>query len=86
MKPVYMVKITDTATDNNTNFRGETHVHYIGKGGRVEPYPCIAWGWSQKRWAEKYISDDIAWNEHAEKDLGYPRFWNSEYEILKIVS
>lgn len=73
----YFVKSIATATENNKNFAGETHTHYIGKGTWVyDEHVSPCWGWSQKRWAEKYI-------EERKHDFDYN--WNYQYEIVEVI-
>lgn len=79
----YWVKHISVATVDNPSFEaGKLSVHYIGKGTRVFSKPDNWNGWSQKRWAEKYIADDKAWKEHWHEN--HPKFWNDHYKIIVI--
>lgn len=84
----YFIKSIATATADNKNFAGETHIHYIGKGTWVYDSNAslllVENGWSGKRWAKKFIEDDEKWQIRLVEELGYPKSWNYEYEIVEV--
>lgn len=83
----YFIKSIATATADNKNFAGETQIHYIGKGTWVYDSNFSLWvkkGWANKYWAKRYIEENKKWQIESVKELGYPKKWNYEYEIVEV--
>lgn len=75
----YIVKVVATATEDNPNFKGEVHTHFIDREGYVYDLQESAMmnGW-KKRWAaEKFIKEMKEWL--AERRY----YWTDEYEIIE---
>ena len=82
----YLIKEITTATENNKNFKDETRVYYIGKGGTPhynEDY--LTWyfkeyGFTTKAAATKalkHYSESVNWFNNKYKT------WRSVFEIIE---
>lgn len=78
----FIVKVTETATEINKNFKGETHIHYFGKDGYVHGEPEYCEPWKRKRYAERYIKESKEWDKQQDERWG-KHYWNNTYEIIE---
>lgn len=76
----YLVKSIATATADSAYYKkGETVIHFLGKGGCVHTSPYFENGWDRKHFAQKCIQSEKEWNEKHET------YWDYQYEIIEAV-
>ena len=80
----YLVKAVAKATTENIERSNEVQVYYIGKENytrnNIDDFNHYEWitGWSNKRWAKKYIEDSLYFHKRIPN-----KFWDYEYEIVE---
>jgi hypothetical protein len=83
----YLIKEITTATETNKNFKGETRIYYIGKGGiptdRHEflKYYFNEYGFSTKAAVSKALkhhSESVNWFNNEYKT------WTSVFEVIEM--
>ena len=82
----YLVKAIAKATDDNPNFKGETHIYFYGKDNScedsIDDFNHWDWivGWSHERWAKRFIENEILSNTLSAR---YSKsYWTYDYEIV----
>lgn len=77
---MYLIKVTYKAKDTNPNFKGETHIYYVGKGNKSIENKYLSQWWTEEYGYKRECDARRSWEmKHQEDEL----YWYKTCEIVE---